>query len=68
MTNPDFLTIAKGYGIEGKRVDSRDNLESSLKEFLNHKGSFLLEVMVEKEGNVFPMVPTGASVSEVRLS
>ena len=68
MTNPDFLTIAKGYGIEGKRVDSRDNLESSLKEFLNHKGSFLLEVMVEKEGNVCPMVPTGASVSEVRLS
>lgn len=68
MTNPDFLTIAKGYGINGKRVDSRDDLESSLKEFLNHKGSFLLEVMVEKEGNVFPMVPTGASVSEVRLS
>lgn len=68
MTNPDFLTIAKGYGINGKRVESRDDLESSLKEFLNHKGSFLLEVMVEKEGNVFPMVPTGASVSEVRLS
>jgi acetolactate synthase-1/2/3 large subunit len=68
MTNPDFITIAKGYGITGKTVDSRDNLDASLEEFLNHKGSYLLEVMVEKEGNVFPMMPTGASVSEVRLS
>lgn len=67
MTNPDFVTIAKGYGIEGKTVDSRLDLMSSLEEFVNHKGSYLLEVMVEKEGNVFPMVPTGASVSEVRL-
>lgn len=67
MTNPDFVTIAKGYGIKGKTVDSRLELTSSLQEFLNHDGSYLLEVMVEKEGNVFPMVPTGASVSEVRL-
>ena len=67
MTNPDFVTIAKGYGIKGKTVDARLDLETALEEFLNHKGSYLLEVMVEKEGNVFPMIPTGASVSEVRL-
>lgn len=68
MMNPNFIQIAKGYGIEGKTVKERPNLDSALSEMLNHKGSYLLEVMVEKEDNVFPMVPTGASVSDVKLS
>ena len=68
MINPDFVTIAKGYGIKGQRVEKRDNLEEAIQEMLDHNSAYLLEVKVGKEDNVFPMVPTGASVSDVRLS
>lgn len=67
MVNPDFQTIAKGYGIESVKVTEREKLEDSIHRFLSHEGSFLLEVMVGKENNIFPMIPTGASVSEIRL-
>ena len=67
MTNPDFITIAKGYHIEAKRVTKREELASTVKEMMESKDSFFLEVCVEKEGNVFPMIPTGSSVSEIRL-
>ena len=67
LVNPDFVTISKGYFIESKRVDNRDELESSVKEMLNFDGPYLLEVCVEKEENVFPMIPSGSSVSEIRL-
>jgi len=67
MKNPDFITIAKGYGIKGKKVTERENLEDALKEMYESKESFLLEVVVENEENVFPMVATGASVSEITL-
>ena len=67
MINPDFQKIAEGYGIASKKIEKRENLDSSIEEFLNSKGSYLLEVIVGKENNVFPMVPSGASVSEIRL-
>ncbi|MCP4456634.1 MAG: biosynthetic-type acetolactate synthase large subunit [Cytophagales bacterium] len=67
MVNPDFQLIIKGYGIKSMKVTSREELNSKMKEFLNHKGSIMLEAEVEKEENVFPMVPAGASVSEIRL-
>jgi len=67
MVNPDFQIIAKGYGIESEKVTEREKLEDSIHRFLSHEGSFLLEVMVGKENNIFPMIPTGASVSEIRL-
>jgi acetolactate synthase-1/2/3 large subunit len=65
--SPDYVMVAKGYGIEGKKVIARDDLRPALKEMLDHDGSYLLEVMVGKENNVFPMVPQGCSVSEIRL-
>jgi acetolactate synthase-1/2/3 large subunit len=67
LTNPDFITIARGYGINGKKVSSRKDLDAAITEMLDFKGPFLLEVSVEKEDNVFPMVPAGASVSDIRL-
>jgi len=67
MTNPDFVTISKGYYIEAKRVSKRKNLNSSIKEMLLHNGPYLLEICVEKEENVFPMIPSGSSVSDIRL-
>jgi acetolactate synthase-1/2/3 large subunit len=68
MTNPDFVAIAKGYYIEAKRISKREELEGAIKEMIASKDSYLLEVRVEKEDNVFPMVPSGASISDIRLS
>ncbi|WP_372935235.1 biosynthetic-type acetolactate synthase large subunit [Seonamhaeicola sp.] len=68
MTNPDFIAIAKGYHIEAKKVVKREELASAVKDMIASKNSYFLEVCVEKEDNVFPMIPTGASVSDVRLS
>jgi acetolactate synthase-1/2/3 large subunit len=67
ITSPDFVMVAKGYGIAGRRVDQRGELKGALNEMISHKGSYLLEVMVGKENNVFPMVPQGCSVAEIRL-
>ena len=68
LENPDFVTIAKGYGIKGRSVHLRSELSEAVQEMITYKGSYLLEVMVGKEDNVFPMVPTGASISDIRLS
>lgn len=68
ITSPDFVTVAKGYGIEGQRISDRKDLDNALATMLNHNGSYLLEVMVGKENNVFPMVPQGRGVSEIVLS
>jgi acetolactate synthase-1/2/3 large subunit len=67
IQSPDFVAVAAAYGIKGKIISEREHLASGLAEMLNNKGSFLLEVMVTKENNVFPMVPQGCSVSEIRL-
>jgi acetolactate synthase-1/2/3 large subunit len=67
ITSPDFVMVAKGYGIEGQKVRERENLRNALKAMLDHNGAYLLEVMVGKENNVFPMVPQGCSVAEIRL-
>jgi acetolactate synthase-1/2/3 large subunit len=67
ITSPDFVALAKSYYIEGQKVSERDQLKTALKTMLNHDGAYLLEVMVGKENNVFPMVAQGTSVSEIRL-
>jgi acetolactate synthase I/II/III large subunit len=67
IESPDFVALAKAYRIEGQCVEVRDSLKSAIQTMLDHKGSYLLEVMVGKENNVFPMVPQGCSVSEIRL-
>ena len=67
MTNPDFVTIAKGYHIESKRVTKREDLSAAVEEMMKSDSTYFLEVCVEKEDNVFPMIPAGASVSDVRL-
>jgi acetolactate synthase-1/2/3 large subunit len=67
IESPDYVTVAKGYRIEGNSVSERRDLASALKAMLDHKGPYLLEVMVGKENNVFPMVPQGCGVGEIRL-
>ncbi len=68
LVNPDFQLISQGYGIPCSKVEKREDLDGALKTFIDHHGPYLLEVVVEKEENVFPMVPSGASVSDIRLS
>ena len=67
IESPDFVALAAAYRIPGKSITERVDLQGALKEMLETKGSFLLEVNVLKENNVFPMVPQGCSVSEIRL-
>jgi acetolactate synthase-1/2/3 large subunit len=67
MVNPNFVAIAEGYYIKAKKVTKREELAEAVAEMMASKEAYFLEVLVEKEGNVFPMVPSGASVSEIRL-
>jgi len=67
MINPDFQKIVEGYDIKTKKVTERKQLNRAVQEMLDFDGAFFLEVKVGKENNVFPMIPTGASVSEIRL-
>ena len=67
MVNPDFQTIVKGYHIPAELVDKRADLSAAMDRFVQAEGSYFLEVRVGKEDNVFPMVPSGSSVSDIRL-
>lgn len=68
MVNPDFVAIANGYQIESERVSKRENLKESIQKMIDSPNPFFMEVVVGKEDNVFPMIPTGESVSNMRLS
>jgi len=67
MHNPDFVKLSQAYSIPATKVSERQNLKAAIAQMLEHTGPYLLEVAVEKEQNVFPMVPTGASVAEILL-
>lgn len=67
MLNPDFVKLAEAYSIRGRRVTERAALDAAVDEMFAHKGAYLLEVAVQPEGNVFPMVPAGASLEEIRF-
>ena len=67
LQNPDFITIAKGFGVEGHTVENPADLSSSIQKMLDHNGPYLLHVKVEKEENIFPMVPSGCAVDEIVL-
>ena len=67
LKNPDFVAVSKGFYIDAQRVSERKELDKALDTLLDTKGPMVLEVMVRKEDNIFPMVPTGASVEEIRL-
>ena len=68
IVNPDFCAIAKAFSIETLKITERNELQNGLESMLHSKGAFFLEVVVQQEENVFPMIETGASVSEIRLN
>ena len=67
MENPDFVKIAEGYSIPSAKVEDREGLDAAIQKMLDTEGPYLLEIVVENEQNVFPMVPAGAGVSDIRL-
>jgi acetolactate synthase I/II/III large subunit len=67
LQNPDFVKIAEGFGVKGRTISKAEELKGAVSEMLNYPGAYLLHVRVEKEDNVFPMVPAGAAVDEIRL-
>ena len=67
MINPDFVGIAKAYHIEATSISKREDLDDAVAKMIASDKPYFLEVCVEKEDNVFPMIPTGASVSDIRL-
>jgi acetolactate synthase-1/2/3 large subunit len=67
LKNPDFVKISEGYGIASQCIKDRTQLEQALNNMLDAKTSYLLEIRVENQENVFPMIPTGCGVDKVRL-
>ncbi|HLC87919.1 MAG TPA: biosynthetic-type acetolactate synthase large subunit [Patescibacteria group bacterium] len=67
LKNPDFVAVSKGFGINAEIVKDRKDLDKALKRMFDFDGPYLLDIRVLKEDNVFPMVPSGASVDEIRL-
>jgi acetolactate synthase-1/2/3 large subunit len=67
IESPDFVALAKAYRIEGESVSDRSDLDAAVARMIDHKGPYLLEVNVGKENNVFPMIPQGCGIGEIRL-
>ena len=67
LTNPDFTKISEGFGVPAKKITEREELDAALDDLLSREGPCVLEIVVKQEGNIFPMVPAGASVSDIRL-
>ncbi|MFR9165524.1 MAG: biosynthetic-type acetolactate synthase large subunit [Dysgonomonas sp.] len=67
MQNPDFVLLAKAYGIAAQKVDERENLDDAIKEMMDHNGPYLLDVQVETKGMVYPMIPAGTCVTNILL-
>ena len=68
MLNPDFVALAASYGIKGRDVEHREQLDDAIAEMLSHKGAYLLNVAVEEKGMVFPMTPAGSCVTNIMLN
>lgn len=67
LQNPDFVKIADGFGVPGKKITNAADVPQAIADLLAHDGPFLLHCQVEKEENVFPMVPSGKGVSQIIL-
>lgn len=67
LKNPDFVKVAEAYGIRGRKVTDRSELDGTIREMLEHRGPYLLEAVVETKGMVYPMVPAGGSVTDILI-
>ncbi len=68
MINPDFVVLARAYGIAGEDVAHRDNLPEAIERMKNHRGAYILNVNIEEMGMIFPMTPGGHGVDEILLN
>lgn len=65
LENPNFVQIAKAYGIAAREVMKREEIDQAIEEMLNHDGPYLLIADVEEQGMVYPMIPAGAAVTNI---
>ena len=68
MINPDFVTIAKAYDIKAERVASRSELDGAIGRMMAHEGAYLLDVNIDPEDMVFPMIVPGAAVNDILIN
>lgn len=68
MLNPDFVAIAAAYGIKGENVDSREQLAGAIARMRDSREAYLLNVSIESEDMIFPMIPLGAPVDRMMLN
>ncbi|MCD7976110.1 MAG: biosynthetic-type acetolactate synthase large subunit [Tannerellaceae bacterium] len=65
MNNPDFVAIAKAYGLGSRMVEAREELDDAIQEMLNYDGAYVLVANVEDRGMVYPMVPAGGTITNI---
>jgi acetolactate synthase-1/2/3 large subunit len=64
-SNPDFVKVAEAFGVKGIRIEDKKDVEKGLKEAIDHPGPVVIDVMVDREEGVYPMVPAGAASNEM---
>ncbi len=65
LKNPNFVKVAEGYGVDGKRIEKINQVESAVKDILASKKAIVAEFLIEPEENVFPMVPAGEAINRM---
>ncbi len=68
VKNPDFIALARAYGIAGERVSEGKGLEPALRRAMRHKGAYLVEIVTDMEEMILPMIPAGARFSDMRVT
>ena len=68
MVNPDFVKIAQAYGIPAQKVERREDLDAAVETMFSTQGAYFLEVKVDEEDCVFPMIPGGAPLSDIMFN
>ena len=68
LVNPDFVMIAKAYGLGAEEVKCREELDGAIERMLNHDGAYLINVNIDEHDMIFPMTPAGSNVDHIMLN
>ena len=68
LVNPDFVMIAKAYGLGAEEVKCREELDGAIERMLNHDGAYLINVNIDEHDMIFPMTPVGSNVDHIMLN
>ncbi len=68
LVNPDFVMIAKAYGLGAEEVKCREELDGAIERMLNHDGAYLINVNIDEHDMIFPMTPAGSNVDHIMIN